>query len=374
MLTSVRLDNFKRFRRLEVPLGALTLFMGMNGAGKSSVIQSMLLVRQSLSSRSLDNGKISLTGDLCNLGSGRDVFNSNAGSNDKLTFAFGQGDGELAVERVIECDYSDSDQLEANIGDPALSLGPLEAAEFIYISAERQGPRLTSPRVLAQAQRGNIGLSGEGALAVLEHNQDLILEEGDPRALENAPSRSIYEQTQMYLAEITPGVRIDITPNGRLDSISAGFSFSNQGSLRTEPFRPTNVGFGLSYTLPIIVACLTARPGTLLLIENPEAHLHTKGQRAIADLLQKTASAGVQVIVETHSREVFYHLRNKSARGEHEGGVTKVNYFLSDDDGTVCTLSRVDGDLQDWPDEFFDAMGSPGDLIRPVDAPVVAVG
>lgn len=366
MLTTIRLSNFKRFRNLEVPLGGLTLLMGMNGAGKSSIIQSMLLVRQSISSRAFDDAKISLTGELCNLGSGRDVFNSNAGSSDKLILAFGQGHGDFAVERVIECDYSDSDQLDAEVGDRALSLGPLEAAEFIYISAERQGPRLTSPRVLAQAQRGNIGLSGEGALAVLEHNQDLILPDGDPRILADAPSNSIYEQTQMYLAEITPGVRIDITPNGRLDSISAGFSFSNQGSLRTEPFRPTNVGFGLSYTLPIIVACLTARPGTLLLIENPEAHLHTKGQRAVAELLQKTAAAGVQVVVETHSREVFYHLRNGAADGNAGGENTVVNYFVSDDTGEVCTLSPISADLVGWPAEFFDAMGSPGDLIRAV--------
>lgn len=365
MITTIRLNNFKRFKDLEVPLGGLTLLMGMNGAGKSSIIQSMLLVRQSIETRSLELSKISLTGHLCNLGSGKDVFNYNAGSSDKLVLSFGQGIGAFSVERVIECSYSDSDQLDANIGDTALPLGPLEASEFIYISAERQGPRLTSPRVLTQAQRGNIGLSGDGALAVLEHNQDQILPSSDPRVLHQAPSNSIYEQAQMYLAEITPGVRIAITPNGRLDSISAGFSFSNQGTLPTEPFRPTNVGFGLSYTLPIIVACLTAKPGTLLLVENPEAHLHTKGQRAIADLLHKTAAAGVQVVVETHSREVFYHLRNGAHTGRISGDNTLVNYFLSDD-ARVCTLSPITGDLAGWPDEFFDAMGSPGDLIRPV--------
>lgn len=366
MFSAIRLKNFKRFQHIEIPLGKMTLLMGMNGAGKSSVIQSILLVRQSISSRSIDDGKLSLSGELCTLGTGKDVFNAQAGSQDKLALGFIQSEGGLEVERVVECSYSDSDQLEANFGDPSLQFGALDLPEFTYLSAERLGPRLMSPRVQAQAQRGNIGLGGEGALAVLEHNQDLVLVDGDPRILNGASSASVYELTQSYLSEISPGVRLDIVANTRLDSISSGFSFTNQGSLRTDAFRPTNVGFGLSYSLPIIIACLTAKPGSLLLVENPEAHLHTKGQRAMADLLQRTASAGVQVIVETHSREIFYSLRNGKFSGTVECDEIVVNYFLSSGPSEVFTLSPITGDLGSWPGEFFEAMGSPTDLVRPV--------
>jgi len=70
-------------------------------------------------------------------------------------------------------------------------------------------------------------------------------------------------------------------------------------------------GFGLSYTLPVITALLvgTLIPNSLVIIENPEAHLHPRGQTEIARLIALCAQVGTQIIIETHSDHLFDGIR-----------------------------------------------------------------
>ena len=93
---------------------------------------------------------------------------------------------------------------------------------------------------------------------------------------------------------------MDLEEVAAADSVIAGFSFDRPGDVPSRSYRATNVGFGLSYTLPVIVALL-APAGALCLIENPESHLHPKGQTKLAELAVRASRAGVQVFVETHS-------------------------------------------------------------------------
>jgi predicted ATPase len=75
-----------------------------------------------------------------------------------------------------------------------------------------------------------------------------------------------------------------------------------------------------------VVACLAASPGSLLLLENPEAHLHPRGQTAMAELIARTAAAGAQVIVETHSDHVLNGVRLAVKRRVLTGAQTVVHY------------------------------------------------
>src|ERR1039458_3730849 len=69
--------------------------------------------------------------------------------------------------------------------------------------------------------------------------------------------------------------------------------------------RPSNIGYGLTYAFPLLVAGLCADPGQVLIVDSPEAHLHPRGQSRMGQFLAQAAAPGPQVIVETHSDHVL---------------------------------------------------------------------
>jgi hypothetical protein len=115
--------------------------------------------------------------------------------------------------------------------------------------------------------------------------------------------------------------------------------------------RPTNVGFGLTYVLPIITACLTAKPGSMVLLENPEAHVHPQGQSAMARLTCAAAAAGAQLVVETHSDHILNGVRLAVKRGLLPPDGVALHYFRREDDGIKIQSPAIgqDGMLSQWP-------------------------
>lgn len=116
------------------------------------------------------------------------------------------------------------------------------------------------------------------------------------------------------------------------------------------------MGFGVSYALPIVVAGLTAATGGLMIVENPEAHLHPAGQSRMGVFLAWLASTGVQVIVETHSDHVLNGMRR--AIGEHaflNPDKAVVHFF---DHATPLKVQELRfterGSVSHWPQGFFD--------------------
>jgi predicted ATPase len=122
--------------------------------------------------------------------------------------------------------------------------------------------------------------------------------------------------------------------------------------------RPHNVGFGITYVLPVIIALLMARPGDIVMLENPEAHLHPRAQARVARLCAKAAAAGVQVIVESHSDHVLNGVRVAAHDGEVPSNDISILFFdapFTTPNASVQPI-RVDsaGRLDRWPDGFFD--------------------
>jgi predicted ATPase len=364
VLSSIKLRNFKAFSDQTFPLAPLSLFMGENGAGKSSVIQSLLLLRQSMDSGDLVGRSLNLNGHLCSIGAGVDLLRQGA-DEEEITVELTNSEGLVSTYDFGYDPAADRlPMLSRNVVLPEMS-----HETFTYLTAERMGPRLTNPRLMAKAAKRDMGIHGEGALAVLEEFRAHILDANDPRR--RGLSGSLEELFQSYLRDISPNARVELKSYNQVDSIGSSFSFTAAGGLPGLPFRPTNVGFGLSYCLPILVACLVATPGSMLVIENPEAHLHTKSQRAVCDLLVRTAQAGTQVLIETHSREFFHWLRNRASDGSIPSNIGCMNYLEASDVGgqrvsRCSSLTSLDESLLGWPQNFFDAYGSPTDLIAPV--------
>lgn len=119
-----------------------------------------------------------------------------------------------------------------------------------------------------------------------------------------------------------------------------------------------DVGFGVSQTLPVIVALHAARPGQIVYIEQPEIHLHPRAQGGIARALVAAALRGVRVVIETHSSLVLRAIQTAVARGEISPRLISLNWFSRD---STTGHSQVDvaemderGRLGDWPLDFDD--------------------
>ena len=158
------------------------------------------------------------------------------------------------------------------------------------------------------------------------------------------------------MGEICPGVRVQATVIERTDLVRLDYKFVHSEELPTEPRRPTNVGFGLTYVLPIVIACLTAKRGALLLLENPEAHIHPQAQSAMARLTCAAAAAGAQVVVETHSDHILNGVRLAVKRGLLSAEDTVLQYFRRSglEIDIVTPVIGSDGMLSQWPSGFFD--------------------
>jgi len=118
-----------------------------------------------------------------------------------------------------------------------------------------------------------------------------------------------------------------------------------------------DVGFGVSQTLPVLVALLAAAPNQPVYIEQPELHLHPRAQVALADILIEAANRGVQVIIETHSSLLILALQAAVAAGQIEPERLSLNWFTRDAKGqTHVTRAdlREDGSYGDWPVDFDD--------------------
>jgi hypothetical protein len=120
-----------------------------------------------------------------------------------------------------------------------------------------------------------------------------------------------------------------------------------------------DVGFGASQVLPVVVALHAARPGQVVHIEQPELHLHPNAQVAMAELLMRAAVRGVRLLVETHSSVLLKKVQ--VAVAEESDGVTPdliaLHWFTRDEEGVTRVATAeigADGSYGDWPVDFAD--------------------
>ncbi len=116
-----------------------------------------------------------------------------------------------------------------------------------------------------------------------------------------------------------------------------------------------DVGFGVSQTLPVLVALLTAKPGQLVYIEQPEIHLHPNAQHAFAKIFAKAAKRGIIIIVETHSALLLQGIQTLIAQDELPANLVKLHWLQRNATGeTTVTSADLDeaGAFGNWPEDF----------------------
>jgi predicted ATPase len=373
MIDRLTITNFKAFAAADLPLGPYTLLSGLNSSGKSTVLQALALLRQAFDQDMLhdpdDSAGFPLNGVLAQLGTGRDVLHEDyvakQGGEPEIGFrlsAAGVRPGEWRARYGREDDLlpltaSASTKAEdsTRVLEDGLDAFTVFNDGFQYLRADRVNPAVTYPRSHEMsAQREFLGAHGEFTVDYLGQHQDDVVRHDVLHHPDASPR--LLEQVEAWMSEICPGVRIQATVIELTDLMRLGFQFTRAGQVVSAPRRPTNVGFGLGYALPIVVACLTAKPGALLLLENPEAHVHPQGQSAMARLSCAAASAGAQVIVETHSDHILNGVRLVVKRGQIPADDVILHYFDRQDDGVhvVSPVMGADGMLSQWPSGFFD--------------------
>jgi predicted ATPase len=391
MINLLKLKNFKAFENLSLELKNLTLMTGLNGMGKSSVLQSLLLLRQSYQQRLLTQG-LALNGDLVKIGTGKDALFEGA-ETDEISIEIGF-DKKLVSNLNWIYQYDRQSDVIAAKSTPSviqeIHYLSLFNDLFHYLQSERLGPRTVYPMSdYAVGEHFQIGISGEytshflslfgdreiHTIGNIDRNTDsreTTKKQPKPTIHPRSTSLKLLNVVEAWLGEISPGTRLKIVDNPDIDLMNLQYSFAVNKEL-TNQYRATNVGFGISYVLPIIVAVLASPPGSIVLIENPEAYLHPKGQSKIGELLALAASYGVQIILETHSDHVLNGIRLAVHDGKISPEDVQLHYFYREDKkGNLATeviSPNIDrrGRIDRWPDGFFDEWEKTLDnLLEPV--------
>jgi predicted ATPase len=368
VIEQIAVRNFKAFTNCSAEFAPMTLVLGENGIGKSTLVQAILLSKQVIASADGVPDRLFLNGPFVHIGNGFDALRQNA--DDEHIYVDLRVDGE-PLSWVA--DYiAGSDVLPMRFTEPR-GIEALRNTRVRYLSAERVGPQLIAPYSQSEASRSDVDEKGTNAFGLLHYSSDLALESDDARVPESATSRSVLALFNHYLALVSTGAAVSVQDLSEIDSVSATFSFTGQSELPMERIRSTNVGFGLSYVSSIIITCLIAQRGDLIIIENPEAHLHTKGQRAITELLIRTARAGIQVICESHSREMLYYARQKILDQEIPHDAASVLYVYLENDGSGdrraapwFPLTRSIHELGPVGANFLEYFGAPTDFVQNV--------
>ena len=343
MINKINLQNFKCFDNNLIRLNKVTLLLGINSGGKSSFIQGLLLAKMGLESISKNNNKsLDLTSN---------EYNLNLYSFDEIIYDRANEDfitinlNHNSYEQLLRFHPTEDNNVVGieNIGDDLK-----EEIPIIYLNAER---------MITHYQKGgdvnNIRLG--------ENNEYLgyILEKGQKRQIEVYTDRNHWDSKEIkfldiqinnWLNFILPGSKVSAKSVGSDNYISLLFGDNLNR-------HQTNIGYGISFVLPIIVAGLISKKNYILIIENPELHLHPKAQSNIATFLSIVAASGVQVIIETHSEHIVNGFRKAvlDNRNPIKPSEVNINYFDFNGKSNVEEIKlNENADINYWPAGFMD--------------------
>jgi predicted ATPase len=365
MLDQLELRHFKCFEKLDLPLAPLTLLSGSNASGKSTVLQSLVLLHQTILEHEWST-RLMLNGGAVQLGTVLDVVDKvhgrrhleiglvESGSTLRWLFHGGREEMSMAVQ-CVKIDRSDFgeppalwhllpfDQHETN-----LSLA-MRLRDLTYITAERVGPR----EIYALGDRQTsqvVGPRGEHTLSVLYRIRAELIR--DSLIVADVPPTGL-KQIEARMGEFFPGCRLEVQLVPQANAVTLGIRTSDDTGFH----RPVHVGFGLTQVLPIVVAAVSAGEQDILLIENPEVHLHPAGQALMGEFLAEVAASGIQVIIETHSDHVLNGIRRAVKAGRLPADNALLHFFRprgGDLDQVVSPTLDSDGNVDVWPAGFFD--------------------
>ena len=364
MLTRLDLHLFKCFEHLDLPLAPLTLLTGHNASGKSSIMQSLVLLHQTIREHEWSM-RLALNGDVIRLGKAPDVVNEVLGRD---RFSMGLADGDEYVRWTFVGDRLEMSMAVAGLRINGEVLDPIGQLRYLlpvrrpaleplaerlrgltYLAASRAAPQDAYPLVDPHFAKV-VGAQGEHAASVLYTGRDQAVAER--LALSEAASK-LWHEVEARMRTLFPGFRLQLEEIRPTSAVALGLRTSDDTGFH----RPAHTGFGLTQCFPIVVAALAATDQDILLIENPELHLHPAGQALMGRFLADVAAAGRQVVLETHSDHVLNGVRRSVKDGRLGAEEVAVHFFQPRSEDRPQVLSPGlddDGRIDFWPPGFFD--------------------
>lgn len=337
----IRIKGFKCFADNTFELNKMTLLTGANASGKSSVVQALLLLKDA------SEGNVSLS--LLSLDDPRYAFDF--GSADSLINNELRGDEvTIALSDDIVMGFSGGNQEQSRkllVGVDGLEgLKAVFSKGLTYLTAERQGPRYEYDR--RTTNEDGCGCRGENTGNVMADKWNARV--GGRRLLEEKETEEFFNiALDDWVGYIFPGVTVRVQPRG-----AQSYQILIRESHHNIQTDSTNVGFGISYALPILVGALLAEDKSWLLVENPEAHIHAKAQSNMGYFLGMMAAAGLRVVVETHSEHVVNGIRRAAiVSGRLKPEEVNIYFFKGKSECELITMDEY-GNLSDFPVDFFD--------------------
>lgn len=371
MIQALTLQNFKCFETLRLDLAPLTLLTGFNAAGKSTSLQTLLLLSQSLRAQ-YGASELRLNGPLVGLGNPTDVINSSGGGNKlalglstadvNLLWHFAAGEENRRSLQVVKLDVEaagSSSSLQASAlsgirplgGEPYVEEAIRLLDHLIFLSAARRVETDVFPIPSdTGGPLGDVGPLGEFAAWWLYDKGDSEVVPAR-RFKSDTDSQTLRQQVNAWAAYLFPNTEINALPVPRTSLMRLEI----KAAVTSDWSRPANVGYGISYAFPILVAGLCAARNQSVIVDSPEAHLHPRGQSRIGSFLAQMASTDAQILVETHSDHVLNGVRIALREGLIDPALVTIYFFTDRSDERVIKLT-VDnsGGIKDWPEGFFD--------------------
>jgi predicted ATPase len=243
-------------------------------------------------------------------------------------------------------------------GTPALRnpIASFFRNRVLYLGPLRESPKFAYTQDSVTTPNTPVGIRGEATYEILstrkaQHSMGRPTLYVPPPGSVNDSKRTLQEATDLWL-EYFFG-------SGSKVSVSKPSQFGITVKFGDESL--TNVGVGVSQLLPIIVLCLISTPNQVILLEQPELHLHPALQQKLADFFIEIAKTGRQIIVETHSEYLITRLRLRTVQNPETSDLFKIVFAENDgESGTQYNPVTVDenGSLETWPEGFFDEASS----------------
>lgn len=380
MIDELLLDNFKLFGKETKfsNLKSINLLTGVNGRGKSTVLQPLLLFKQTLL-RSRSSRQIFLSGSFVDLGNASDVKYVDASvtkpirigfqeKDEYYTYVLGVAKGNNQFLDIHRFDSTGRSQFSVDVDESTIfydlvpdigQRGKLKMPfqDIVYISAERIGPKLS----FAPSSDEWIDKRGEHTIQMLHERQYDRVDDSIIEGMydifqdidEDELSPTVNDVLNFWLTKMFGASAATVSYIEEANIYALGISTVQKGGKAV--FKPTNVGFGYSYALPILIAGLTARKGTILIVENPEAHLHPSAQSMITKFLGLVSNCGVQVFIETHSEHILNALRVMVVQKDMKAQDINVMFFDRKLENFFESIAiEENGKLDHWPANFFD--------------------
>ena len=351
MIQSIHIQNFKSIENQVFDFKPLTILTGTNSAGKSSVIQAILLYSHHA------NNHMILDDYLVHLGKWSDLLCVYSKSKTfSITPIIKNDSKKLSLVFDKETDILTFNVKGRKVIELLNNTFPIFEKDLYHISANRIGQEEQS-----KIRRGiKCGINGEFIFGFYEKYKNEAL--SNQQLISDAATGALNAQISFWLHRI---LNLNLTATTQeIDNSSVKVSYKNfdLDSVNGIEMSPFNLGAGVSYLTKILILGLSLKEGDILIVENPEVHLHPKAISNFAEFFMFLAKGGIQVILETHSEHIINKMRYFVFKEQLSTDDVQIYYRERFDTPFIAIRLNTDGRYTDnngnvikFPTGFFDS-------------------